>query len=218
MTGNPGALTRDGLKAPGNIDDARALTRDGLKAPGNIDDVSALTREGLKALVRTVPDFPAAGIQFRDITTLIAHPRGLAATIDMLADLAPSGTTAVAGIDARGFIFGAMLAARLGTGFVPIRKAGKLPVATIGADYALEYGTARIEIDPTLISPGERVLLVDDLIATGGTALAAASLLRQAGARCEQALFVIDLPELGGADRLRDAGVSTTSLIDFAGH
>lgn len=201
MTDNPGALTREGLKMPGHADDARALTR-----------------EGLKALVRTVPDFPAAGIQFRDITTLIAHPRGLAATIDMLADLAPAGTSAVAGIDARGFIFGAMLAARLGTGFVPIRKAGKLPVATIGADYALEYGTARIEIDPTLIVPGEHVLLVDDLIATGGTALAAASLLRQAGARCEQALFVIDLPELGGADRLRDAGVATASLIDFDGH
>ena len=158
---------------------------------------SALTREELKALVRTVPDFPAHGIQFRDVTTLVADPHAFASTIDLLAALAPPGTAAVAGIEARGFIFGAALAARLGLGFVPVRKAGKLPVPTIGADYALEYAEARIEIDPTLVAPGEQVLLIDDLIATGGTARAAAGLLRQAGARCDHALFVIDLPELG---------------------
>jgi adenine phosphoribosyltransferase len=182
------------------------------------DNTGPLTQAELKGLVRTVPDFPAKGIQFRDLTTVIAHPRGLASTIDLLAQLAPPDCVAVAGIEARGFIFGAALAARLRLGFIPVRKAGKLPVPTIGVDYALEYGEARIEIDPTLIMPGERVLLVDDLIATGGTALAAAHLLRQAGAMCDQALFVIDLPELGGADLLRAAGVASTALIDFAGH
>ncbi|MGZ3234932.1 MAG: adenine phosphoribosyltransferase, partial [Croceibacterium sp.] len=120
--------------------------------------------------------------------------------------------------EARGFIFGAAIAARLGLGFVPLRKPGKLPVATIGIDYALEYGQARLELDPTLIAQGEPVLLVDDLIATGGTALAGVQLLRQAGARVEHALFVIDLPELGGAAKLRAAGVETWALIGFEGH
>jgi adenine phosphoribosyltransferase len=173
----------------------------------------------IKALIRTIPDFPAAGIQFRDITTLIAHGAGLAATVDHLVErAAATGSAAVAGIEARGFIFGAAIAARLGLGFIPLRKAGKLPVATIGVDYALEYGAARIELDPGAIAPAERVLLVDDLIATGGTALAGAQLLRQAGAIVEHALFVIDLPELGGADALRAAGVAAEALIDFPGH
>ena len=173
----------------------------------------------IKALVRTIPDFPAAGIQFRDITTLIAHGQGLSATVDHLVERA-AGTrsSAVAGIEARGFIFGSAIAARLGLGFIPLRKAGKLPVKTIGVDYALEYGAARIELDPGAISPGERVLLVDDLIATGGTALAGVQLLREAGATVEHALFVIDLPDLGGADALRAAGVSAEALIDFPGH
>ncbi|MGZ5791641.1 MAG: adenine phosphoribosyltransferase, partial [Croceibacterium sp.] len=130
----------------------------------------------------------------------------------------PAQPSAVAGIEARGFIFGAAIAARLGLGFVPLRKPGKLPVATIGIDYALEYGQARLELDPTLIAQGEPVLLVDDLIATGGTALAGVQLLRQAGARVEHALFVIDLPELGGAAKLRAAGVETWALIGFEGH
>src|SRR6187401_2584281 len=118
-----------------------------------------MTTDDLKALIRTIPDFPAAGIQFRDITTLIAHGAGFAATIDHLVERAAStGSSAVAGIEARGFIFGASIAARLGLGFVPLRKAGKLPVATIGVDYALEYGAARIELDPGAIEPGERVL------------------------------------------------------------
>ena len=173
----------------------------------------------LKGLIRTIPDFPAAGIQFRDITTLIAHGPGLAATIDHLVDRARAAeAAAVAGIEARGFIFGAAIASRLGLGFIPVRKAGKLPGKTIGIDYALEYGAARIEIDPGAVSPGERVLLVDDLIATGGTALAAAELLREAGAVVDHALFVIDLPDLAGADALRAAGVEPWSLVDFAGH
>ncbi|TIX49228.1 adenine phosphoribosyltransferase [Alteraurantiacibacter aquimixticola] len=177
-----------------------------------------MTLDQIKALIRTVPDFPAPGIQFRDITTLIADGRGLASAIDHLAERVPQGTSAIAGIEARGFIFGTALATKLGLGFVPVRKAGKLPVETIGLDYTLEYADARIEIDPSLVSEGERIVLVDDLIATGGTATAAAQLLRQAGAHCDTALFVIDLPELGGADRLRAEGVESHSLIEFAGH
>jgi len=178
-----------------------------------------LTPDEIKALIRTIPDFPTAGIQFRDITTLIAHGEGLAATIDHLVERAAKARpAAVAGIEARGFIFGAAIAARMQLGFVPLRKAGKLPVATIGADYALEYGSARIELDPGAITAGERVLLVDDLIATGGTALAGVELLRRAGAVVEHALFVIDLPDLGGADALRAAGVEAEALVDFPGH
>lgn len=173
----------------------------------------------IKALVRTVPDFPAAGIQFRDITTLIAHGEGLAATVDHLVERAGrANALAIAGIEARGFIFGAAIAARLGLGFVPLRKAGKLPVPTIGVDYDLEYGRARLELDPGAIDHGERVLLVDDLLATGGTALAAVQLLRQAGAVVDHALFVIDLPDLGGGAALRAQGVAAEALLDFPGH
>jgi adenine phosphoribosyltransferase len=178
-----------------------------------------VTPAEIKALVRTVPDFPAPGILFRDITSLIAHPEGLSATLDHLVEAArPAQASAIAGIEARGFILGAAIAARLGLGFILLRKPGKLPVQTIGVDYALEYGHARLELDPTLIANGEPVLLVDDLLATGGTALAGAELVRQAGARVERALFVIDLPELGGSAKLRSAGIEPWSLIDFEGH
>ena len=175
--------------------------------------------EDLKALVRTVPDFPQPGIQFRDITTLIGHPQGLASSVAHLAKLAEAaGAQKIAGMEARGFIFGAAVAVELGIGFVPVRKPGKLPVETIGIDYDLEYGTDRLEIDPGAVSDGERVVIVDDLIATGGTALAAASLLRKAGATVDHALFVIDLPDLTGADKLREAGVTVEVLMHFAGH
>ena len=178
-----------------------------------------LSVEDLKALVRTVPDFPQPGIQFRDITTLIGHPQGLAASVSHLARLAKAaGAQKIAGMEARGFIFGAAVAVELGIGFVPVRKPGKLPVETIGVDYDLEYGKDRLEIDPGAVDEGERVVIVDDLIATGGTALAAASLLRMAHATIDHALFVIDLPELGGADTLRQAGVTVDALMHFAGH
>ena len=172
----------------------------------------------LKALVRTVPDFPARGLQFRDVTTLIGHGAGFAAAVGHLADRArDAGAEAIAGMEARGFIFGAAVAVALGVGFVPVRKPGKLPVATIGIDYALEYGSDRLEIDPNAIAQGQTVVIVDDLIATGGTALAAAELLRKAGARVDHALFAIDLPELGGAARLRAAGVAVDALMAFEG-
>ena len=178
-----------------------------------------MTPDDLKQRVRTVPDFPAPGILFRDITTLIGHGAGFAASVEHLAERAAAARAeAIAGMEARGFIFGAAVAARLGIGFVPVRKPGKLPVPTLGIDYALEYGSDRLEIDPSAISSGERVVIVDDLIATGGTALAAAALLRQAGAQVDHALFVIDLPDLAGAQRLRDAGVTVDALIEFLGH
>ena len=177
-----------------------------------------MTPDQLKALVRTVPDFPEPGIQFRDITTLIGHGEGLAAAVSMLTERARAADAQlIAGMEARGFIFGAAVAAQLGLGFVPVRKPGKLPIATIGEDYALEYGTDRLEIDPGAIANGQRVVIVDDLIATGGTALAAARLLRRAGANLTHALFVIDLPELGGAEKLRAADLSVAALFEFEG-
>ncbi len=178
-----------------------------------------MTTDDLKALVRTVPDFPAPGILFRDITTLIGHGAGFAASVDHLARRArAAGAGAIAGMEARGFIFAAAAAAQLGLGFIPVRKPGKLPVPTIGIDYALEYGRDRLEIDPGAIRAGQNIVLVDDLIATGGTALAATELLRSAGAAVSHALFVIDLPDLFGAARLREADVSVEALMDFPGH
>lgn len=186
-----------------------------------------MTRADLKDLIRTIPDFPAKGIRFRDITTLLADGPGLAAAVTQLGELAHSPAAhgvaspridAVAGIEARGFIFGTALALHLGVGFIPLRKAGKLPVPVIYEDYALEYGEARLELDPSIVQPGQTVLLIDDLLATGGTALAAANLLRRAGGHCPAALFVIDLPELGGAAVLRENGVEPRALLEFSGH
>lgn len=173
--------------------------------------------EALRALVRTIPDYPKAGIQFRDITTLLADAAGFAVAVDALVALAPSDIDCVAAIEARGFLFGGAIAARIGAGLVPLRKRGKLPGATVGVDYALEYGSDRLEMHEDAILGGARVLLVDDLIATGGTALASVELLRMKGAAVAAALFVIDLPDLGGADALREAGVPTHSLIAFEG-
>ncbi|MCP5379866.1 MAG: adenine phosphoribosyltransferase [Novosphingobium sp.] len=174
--------------------------------------------EDLRALIRTIPDFPRPGIEFRDITSLLADGPGLRAAISHLAQRASgAGAAAIAGMEARGFIFGAAVAAQLGLGFLPVRKRGKLPVPTIGIDYALEYGTDRLEVDPTLVPAGQGVVLVDDLIATGGTALAAAHLLRQAGAVVNRALFVIDLPDLGGSRALREQGIAADSLLHFSG-
>ncbi len=177
-----------------------------------------MTPAQLKSLVRTVPDFPHEGIQFRDITTLISHGEGLKASVGHLAEHASAaGAQAIAGMESRGFIFGAAVAIELGIGFIPVRKPGKLPIATIGIDYALEYGTDRLEIDPGAVDQGEKVVIVDDLIATGGTACAAAQLLRRAGAKVDHAAFVIDLPELGGARALGELGVIASALMHFDG-
>jgi adenine phosphoribosyltransferase len=178
-----------------------------------------MTSDELKALVRTISDFPKPGIQFRDITTLLIDGPGFAAAVDAMVELArPYRADLIAGIEARGFIFSAPVARALGAGLLPVRKPGKLPGPRIGVDYALEYGTDRLEIHEGACLPGHRVLLVDDLIATGGTALATVQLLRRSGANVPAALFAIDLPDLGGAGRLREAGVEPRSLMAFAGH
>ena len=176
-----------------------------------------LSPEDLKALVRTVPDFPHPGIQFRDITTLLLDPHGWATAIERMVAAVSGPVDLIAGIEARGFLFAAALAAPLKAGVLLIRKDGKLPGATIAEDYALEYGTDRLEMDPGAIEPGQNVIIVDDLIATGGTALASAELLRMAGAVISHALFVIDLPDLGGAERLRAAGIKVGALMAFEG-
>ena len=174
--------------------------------------------DDLKALIRTIPDFPKPGIMFRDITTLLLDANGLAQAVERMAAAATGSIDLVAGIEARGFLFAAALAVPLKAGVLLIRKDGKLPGATIAEDYALEYGTDRIAMHADACAPGARVLLVDDLIATGGTARASVRLLRKAGAVVTQAAFVIDLPELGGADALRADGIEVTSLVAFEGH
>ncbi|WP_109808569.1 adenine phosphoribosyltransferase [Sphingosinithalassobacter portus] len=168
--------------------------------------------------IRTIPDFPKPGIMFRDITTLLLDPEGLRLTIDRLAEQVDGDIDLVAGVDARGFLFAAPLAIKLGTGVLLVRKDGKLPGATIAEEYALEYGTDRVAIHADACAPGAHVLLVDDLIATGGTARAAVRLLRKAGAKVTQAGFVVDLPDLGGADALRAEGVAAFALTAFEGH
>lgn len=173
--------------------------------------------DDLKALIRTIPDFPKPGIQFRDITTLLLDGAGLARTISRLAALHPGPIDVVAAIEARGFLFGAAVAHALGVGLVLIRKDGKLPGATVAVDYTLEYGEDRIAMHEDALIPGARVLLVDDLIATGGTALAAARLIGKAKGVLAGAAFVVDLPDLGGAERLRAAGIATYTLVEFEG-
>lgn len=175
--------------------------------------------DDLKALVRTIPDYPKPGIMFRDVTTLTRDANGFTRAIERMA-MQVDGTrfTMIAGIEARGFIFGAALAQYMGLGFLLVRKKDKLPGRTLGINYALEYGSDRIEIHADAVSEKDRVLLVDDLIATGGTAEAATRLIRSTGAVLTNAAFVIDLPDLGGAARLAALDVQVSSLMAFAGH
>jgi adenine phosphoribosyltransferase len=170
----------------------------------------------IKSLIRTIPHYPKAGIQFRDITTLLKDPLGFRLVIDGLAaHYSSQKIDKIAGIEARGFVIGAALAYKLGVGFVPLRKSGKLPGTSIGHDYALEYGVDRLEVHVDAIAQGEQVLLVDDLIATGGTA--AASLIQKLGGVVMGCAFVIDLPDLGGTQRLMNGGLKSFALCQFAG-
>jgi adenine phosphoribosyltransferase len=173
----------------------------------------------LKDSVRTIPDYPKPGIMFRDITTLLGEPQAFRRAVDELVHPYAGGRIdKVAGIEARGFILGGAVAHQLSAGFVPIRKKGKLPHQTVRVSYLLEYGSDEIEMHADALVKGERVVLVDDLIATGGTASAAVELLRQIGAEVVAACFIIDLPELGGADKLRALGISVRTLMSFEGH
>jgi len=173
----------------------------------------------LKASIRSIPDYPKPGIVFRDITTLLGDARAFRRAVDELVHpYAGRKVDKVAGIEARGFILGGAVAHQLSAGFVPIRKKGKLPHETVRVAYSLEYGVDEIEIHTDAIGQAERVILVDDLIATGGTAAAAVNLLRRIGADVIAACFVIDLPDLGGADKLRALGVNVRTLIGFEGH
>jgi len=173
----------------------------------------------LKASIRSIPDYPQPGIIFRDITTLLGDARAFRRSVDELVHpYAGRKVDKIAGIEARGFILGGAVAHQLSAGFVPIRKKGKLPHETVRVAYSLEYGVDEMEIHTDAIGQDERVILVDDLIATGGTALAAVNLLRRIGADVIAACFVIDLPDLGGADKLRALGVNVRTLIGFEGH
>ena len=171
----------------------------------------------LAALVRTIPDYPKPGILFRDVSTLLLDGPGFRAAIDRLAATIDPNIDLIAGIEARGFIVASALSYALTKGKVMLRKTGKLPGETVGIDYALEYGTDRIELHKGAIQAGQRVLIVDDLIATGGTALAGIALLRSEGAVVDEARFLVDLPDLGGAARLRTSGVNLVSLMMFEG-
>lgn len=173
----------------------------------------------LAALVRAIADYPKPGIMFRDVSTLLLDGPGFRAAIDRLIETFDADAVdLIAGIEARGFIVASALSYALCKGKVMLRKSGKLPGNAVGIDYALEYGTDRIEMHADAVQPGARVLLVDDLIATGGTAMAGVALLRGQGANVTQARFVIDLPDLGGAERLRQAGVQAGALLAFPGH
>jgi len=172
----------------------------------------------IKTLIRTIPHYPKQGIMFRDITTLLKDPLGLRLMIDEIVKrYTGQKISKIAGIESRGFIIGVPVAYLLGVGFVPIRKKGKLPAETIGHDYELEYGADRIEIHVDAISKGDRVLLIDDLIATGGTAEAAATLIRKMGGDVVECCFVIDLPDIGGRKRLEQKGLKVFALCEFEG-
>jgi adenine phosphoribosyltransferase len=173
----------------------------------------------LQASIRTIPDYPKPGIMFRDITTLLGNARAFRRAVDELVQpWAGMKIDKVAGIEARGFILGGAVAHQVSAGFIPIRKKGKLPHTTVRIAYSLEYGLDEMEMHIDAIQPGERVILVDDLIATGGTAEGAVKLLRQIGANVVAACFIIDLPDLGGADKLRAMDVPVRTLMAFEGH
>jgi adenine phosphoribosyltransferase len=174
----------------------------------------------IKSKIRTIPDYPKKGIMFRDITTLIKDPVGFRLVIDSLTQRyihADFQFDTIVGIESRGFIIGAALAYTLGKGFIPIRKKGKLPAEVVSQEYALEYGTDKIEVHKDALQNGERVLLVDDLLATGGTALAAAALIEKLGAKIVEMCFIVDLPDVGGKNKLLKSGYQVFALTEFEG-
>ena len=193
----------------------------GERAMGATDEMALSVNDYLRNNIRTVPDWPVAGVQFRDITPLLQNPRVFRVLIDafvhryMSPDMRPD---VVAGLDARGFILGAVVAYELNVGFVPVRKKGKLPFTTVEETYELEYGTATVELHTDAVKPGQRVLLIDDLIATGGTMMAGMKLLEKLGAEVIEGAAIVDLPELGGSEKLKAAGLPLFTLVNFEGH
>jgi adenine phosphoribosyltransferase len=180
---------------------------------------SAATDNDLKRAIRSIPDYPKVGIIFRDITTLLGDARAFRQAVDQLVQPWAGGKIdKVAGIEARGFILGGAVAHQVSAGFIPIRKKGKLPFKRVSVGYSLEYGDDEMEMHEDALVKGERVILVDDLVATGGTAEAAVKLIRQMGGDVLAACFVIDLPDLGGADKLRKLDVPVRTLVSFSGH
>lgn len=172
----------------------------------------------LRDAIRTIPDYPKPGVMFRDITTLLGNPRALRVAIDRLVEpYAGAGIDKVAGIEARGFVLGGAVAHQLSVGFAPVRKKGKLPWRTLRQEYQLEYGVDSVEMHEDALAAGEKVLIIDDLIATGGTALAAIKLIEGLGAAVAGASFVVDLPDLGGRQKLQALGVRTEALCAFDG-
>lgn len=186
-----------------------------------MDSLKHSLADFLRQHIRTVPDWPSAGVQFRDITPLLQNPRVFRVLIDafvhryMDSGMRPD---VVAGLDARGFILGSVVAYELGLGFVPIRKKGKLPFTTVEETYELEYGSATVELHTDAVKSGQRVLLIDDLIATGGTMMAGKKLLEKLGATVMEGAAIVDLPELSGSQRLKAAGLPLFTLLDFSGH
>lgn len=194
---------------------AALLTPSSIPASTELGDVSRYLRDR----IRTVPDWPQAGVMFRDITPLLQDPKSLRVLVDVFVHrYMGQGLNLVAGIDARGFILGSIVAYELNLGFVPIRKKGKLPFNTVAEEYMLEYGSATVEIHADACKPGDRVLLIDDLIATGGTMMAGKRLLERLGAEVIEGAAIVDLPELGGSKRLREGGLKVFSLVAFEGH
>lgn len=193
---------------------ARRGTIDPMSTPSSITDY-------LRDRIRTVPDWPTPGVQFRDITPLLQDHEVFRILIKAFVEryqdpkLRPD---VVAGLDARGFIIGAVVAYELQVGFVPVRKKGKLPFTTVQETYELEYGSATVELHTDAVKPGDRVLLIDDLIATGGTMMAGRRLLEKLGATVTEGAAIVDLPELGGSARLRESGLPLFTLVDFTGH
>jgi adenine phosphoribosyltransferase len=180
---------------------------------------SPVLENDLKAAIRTIPDYPKPGIMFRDITTLLGSARAFRRAVDELVQpWAGLKIDKIAGIEARGFIIGGAIAHQLSAGFIPIRKKGKLPHKSVRVAYSLEYGIDEMEMHEDAVTKGERVILVDDLIATGGTAEGAVKLLRQMGAEVVAAVFMVDLPDLGGAAKLRALHVPVRTLVSFEGH
>ena len=174
--------------------------------------------EYIKSVIKCVPDYPKPGVMFRDVTSVLEDHKAFSGAIDLLLEhYGPMGFDKIAGTEARGFIFGAPLAIQMGVGFIPVRKPKKLPREVISEDYQLEYGTYTLEIHKDSVSEGDKVLLIDDLLATGGTITATAKLIRKLGGVVEHAGFVIDLPDLGGADKMKLNGITPFSICEFEG-